>query len=100
MSFTNILIETVGWISTALFLVSIVVPNRDRLHQLGVLASVTTGVYAFAHGATAIWIKWIIALFFHLYMLYRVQIHGSMVFRFGKKMLVKLTDRKLTPEAH
>lgn len=90
MNLTNLLIETVGWISTGLFLVSIVVPNRDRLHQLGVLASITTGVYAFAHGATAIWIKWIIALFFHLYMLYRLQIHRTSVFRLGKRLLLKL----------
>jgi hypothetical protein len=35
---------------------------------LGVFTAVTTGVYAYAHDATAIWVKWIIALFFHAYM--------------------------------
>ncbi len=98
MSSTNLLIEAVGWISTALFLVSIVVPNRDRLHQLGILASITTGIYAFAHGATAIWIKWIIALFFHLYMLYRVQIHKSQVFQFCQKTVQKLLGGKLASD--
>lgn len=66
---SEILIEIVGWASTASFLYSILVPNRIRLHQLGIFASVTTGVYAYAHGATAIWVKWLIALFFHAYMI-------------------------------
>ncbi len=64
-----ILIELIGWASTAAFLVSIVMPNRVHLHALGVFSAVTTGIYAFAHGATAIWVKWLIAFFFHLYML-------------------------------
>jgi hypothetical protein len=63
-----IAIEIVGWASTALFLVSILMPNRVQLHSLGILTSVTTGIYAYAHGATAIWVKWLIALFFHAYM--------------------------------
>lgn len=63
-------IEIIGWISTLLFLFSIIVPNRVHLHALGVFASVTTGIYAFAHDATAIWVKWIIAFFFHSYMWY------------------------------
>ncbi|MFZ4404028.1 MAG: hypothetical protein ACOYOK_08000 [Pseudobdellovibrionaceae bacterium] len=68
MSIQTVFIESIGWISTAAFLLSIVVSNRISLHQLGVFASITTGIYAFSHGATAIWVKWIIALFFHLYM--------------------------------
>jgi hypothetical protein len=64
----NILIETIGWISTILFLISILIPKRVHLHMLGIFASITTGVYAFYYGATAIWVKWIIALVFHLYM--------------------------------
>lgn len=59
--------EIIGWISTLLFLVSILVPNRVHLHSLGVLTSLTTGVYAYYHGATAIWVKWLIALFLHAY---------------------------------
>lgn len=68
MTTSDYLIESTGWISTALFLISIVVKERVLLHALGVVASVTTGVYAYAHGATAIWVKWLIALFFHSYM--------------------------------
>lgn len=68
----TVFMEAVGWISTALFLVSIVAPNRVHLHSLGVATSVTTGVYAYHHGATAIWVKWLIALFFHSYMWYRL----------------------------
>ena len=64
----HILIETIGWISTGLFLVSILIPQRVHLHTLGVGASITTGIYAYAHGATAIWVKWLIAFFFHSYM--------------------------------
>lgn len=64
-----ILIECIGWASTGSFLYSIVVKNRRRLHQIGIFASVTTGVYGYAHGATAIWVKWSIAFFFHLYMI-------------------------------
>ena len=68
----NIFIEIVGWISTGVFLISILVPQRAHLHGLGVLAAVTTGSYAYAHGATAIWVKWIIAFFFHSYMWYKI----------------------------
>jgi hypothetical protein len=68
---TEIVIEIIGWASTVAFLVSIVVPNRVHLHQLGIFASVTTGVYAYSHGATAIWVKWLIAFFFHSYMTYK-----------------------------
>ncbi|HPI40588.1 MAG TPA: hypothetical protein PLJ21_07270 [Pseudobdellovibrionaceae bacterium] len=68
MDWTNLIIEGIGWISTATFLISIVLPARVRLHQWGIFTSVATGIYAFAHGATAIWVKWIIAFFFHFYM--------------------------------
>ncbi len=69
----TIIIETIGWISTLTFLVSIVMPQRIHLHSLGVFTSVTTGIYAYHHGATAIWVKWAIALFFHAYMLYKMK---------------------------
>lgn len=68
MDIKRILIESIGWISTATFLISIILPHRVQLHQLGVFTSVTTGIYAYSHGATAIWVKWVIAFFFHLYM--------------------------------
>ncbi len=68
MSTTEIVIEIIGWISTLTFLLSIVMPERVKLHEWGMFTSVTTGVYAFYHGATAIWVKWIIAFFFNLYM--------------------------------
>jgi hypothetical protein len=68
MSWQEILVEIVGWISTASFLISIVHPQRLKLHELGIFTSITTGIYAYAHGATAIWVKWVIALFFHIYM--------------------------------
>lgn len=67
----DIVIEIIGWASTASFLFSILVPNRLRLHQIGIFASITTGIYAYAHDATAIWVKWLIALFFHAYMIHR-----------------------------
>ena len=66
-------VEIVGWISTALFLISIVIPQRIHLHTLGLLTSVTTFIYAYSHGATAIWVKWVIAFFFHLYMCFRIK---------------------------
>ncbi len=69
----TIIIETIGWISTLTFLVSIVMPQRIHLHSLGVFTSVTTGVYAYHHGATAIWVKWAIAFFFHAYMMYKMK---------------------------
>jgi hypothetical protein len=68
----SIFIETIGWISTGLFLISIVIPQRVQLHMLGVLTAVTTGFYAYEHGATAIWVKWAIAFFFHFYMWYKL----------------------------
>jgi hypothetical protein len=66
-------IEIVGWVSTIAFLISIVHPQRIRLHEFGILSSVTTGFYAYAHGATAIWVKWLIAFFFHIYMWRKIQ---------------------------
>lgn len=68
MKTQEIAMEVVGWISTAAFLISIILPQRIHLHQWGIFTSVTTGIYAYAHGATAIWVKWLIAFFFHLYM--------------------------------
>ena len=68
----TIVMECIGWLSTLLFLVSIVMPQRIHLHSLGVFTSITTGVYAYHHGATAIWVKWVIALFFHLYMWWKL----------------------------
>ena len=65
--------EIIGWISTAAFLISIVIPSRVQLHQLGVFTSITTGIYAFHHGATAIWMKWVIALVFHGYMIWKLR---------------------------
>lgn len=69
----EILIESIGWVSTFTFLFSIVVPKRQRLHEWGLFTSLTTGIYAYAHGATAIWVKWIIAFFFHLYMIWKLK---------------------------
>jgi len=66
------IIEVIGWLSTVLFLVSIVMKDRAHLHLLGILSSVTTGIYAYSHGATAIWVKWVIAFFFHGYMWIRL----------------------------
>jgi hypothetical protein len=68
MHWEDIIIEIIGWVSTATFLLSIVHPKRMRLHELGMFTSITTGIYAYAHGATAIWVKWVCAFFFHLYM--------------------------------
>lgn len=66
------MMEAIGWISTLAFLFSIIVPQRVSLHQLGVFTSITTGIYGYYHGATAIWVKWIIALFFHSYMIFKI----------------------------
>lgn len=63
-----VIIECIGWISTATFLLSIVLPQRVRLYEWGMFTAVTTGIYGYAHGATAIWVKWFIAFFFHMYM--------------------------------
>lgn len=69
----EILIEAIGWLSTGLFLISIIIPARNHLHVLGIFTSITTGIYAYYHGATAIWVKWVIALFFHTYMIYKLK---------------------------
>ena len=64
----NLIIEVIGWISTTTFLISIILPSRVRLHEWGMFTAVATGIYAYHHGATAIWVKWILAFFFHFYM--------------------------------
>lgn len=76
MTLQELIIEAIGWISTATFLVSIVLPQRMRLHEWGMFTVLTTGIYAYSHGATAIWVKWFIAFFFHLYM--RIKIKKQM----------------------
>lgn len=68
----HIAVEIIGWTSTVLFLISILMPQRVHLHMLGIVTALTTGIYAYAHGATAIWVKWAIAFFFHAYMWYKV----------------------------
>ena len=68
MQYSEIIIEIIGWLSTLTFLISIVLPERMKLHEWGMFTSIITGIYAYAHGAVAIWVKWIIAFFFHLYM--------------------------------
>jgi len=68
MTSSEVIIEIIGWISTLTFLISILSPQRRRLHEWGMFTAVTTGVYGYAHGATAIWVKWVIAFFFHAYM--------------------------------
>ncbi|MCC2680129.1 MAG: hypothetical protein K0R29_2705 [Pseudobdellovibrio sp.] len=73
MSTNDILMETIGWVSTGTFLFSIVLPQRVRLHEWGMFTAVTTGVYGYYHGATAIWVKWVIAFFFHMYMRIKIK---------------------------
>lgn len=51
MTTNELIIEAIGWLFTA----------------------ITTGIYGYAHGATAIWVKWLIAFFFHLYMCWKIQ---------------------------
>ena len=68
MNSQEIVMECIGWLSTAMILFSIVLPRRLSLHGWGMVTAVLTGIYAHHHGATAIWVKWVIAFFFHLYM--------------------------------
>lgn len=68
MTTDQIIIEIIGWTSTVTFLFSIVLPKRKNLHSWGMFTAVTTGIYGYSHGATAIWVKWFIAFFFHGFM--------------------------------
>jgi hypothetical protein len=69
--------EAIGWLSTVLFLISIVLPHRIHLHSMGIATSITTGIYAYYHDATAIWVKWAIALFFHGYMWLKLKVEKN-----------------------
>lgn len=73
MQLSEIAVEVIGWFSTFVFLFSIISPKRVRMHEWGLVTSVSTGIYSYAHGATAIWVKWSIAFFFHLYMIYKIR---------------------------
>lgn len=75
----ELLIEGIGWLSMFTFLFSIVTPKRINLHALGIFTSITTGIYGYAHGATAIWVKWLVAFFFHLYMWLKVKNENSLL---------------------
>ncbi len=72
MTTREIVIEIIGWISTLTFLFSIIIPQRVKLHQWGMFTAITTGIYSYEHGATAIWVKWLIAFFFHGFMCYKI----------------------------
>lgn len=69
----HIFMEIIGWISTGTFLYSIISPRRTRLHEWGMFTAVFTGAYGYYHGATAIWVKWVIAFFFHGYMRWKIR---------------------------
>lgn len=69
----NLIIEIIGWSSTIMFLTSIIMPNRAHLHLIGLFTAITTGIYGFYYGATAIWVKWLIAFFFHGYMWFKIK---------------------------
>lgn len=73
----TVIVEAIGWISTLTFLLSIVLPQRVRLHQWGMFTAVTTGFYAYQHDATAIWVKWFIAFFFHWYMSKKIRVQSQ-----------------------
>ncbi len=75
----GLVVEGIGWFSTAVFLASIVMPRRLRLHIWGMVTSVATGFYAYEHGATAIWVKWLIAFFFHGYMWWKLKSNAEIV---------------------
>jgi hypothetical protein len=77
MLYQEIIIECIGWLSTLTFLISIVLPQRLRLHEWGLFTAITTGFYAYHHGATAIWVKWLIAFFFHFYMRIKLKNESS-----------------------
>ena len=66
------IIEAIGWSSTVSYLVSNLMPKRLHLHLLGIYTAAATGFYAYEHGATAIWVKWVIAFFVHAYMTRKV----------------------------
>lgn len=68
----SLIVEIIGWLSTVSFLISILVPNRKHLHYMGVFSSITTGFYAYHYGATAIWVKWVLAFFFHSWMILKL----------------------------
>jgi hypothetical protein len=69
----SVVIECIGWASTISFLYSILIPNRLNLHKLGIFTSITTTIYAYSHDATAIWVKWVIAFGFHIYMIWKIK---------------------------
>lgn len=85
MTALEIIIEIIGWTSTVTFLVSILSPKRLLLHELGMFTSITTGIYAYAHGATAIWVKWFIAFFFHAYMSWHLRMQKRLSSETGSK---------------
>jgi hypothetical protein len=43
----TVIIEAVGWTSTAMFLLSILLPQRKHLHSLGVMNSINFSIQPF-----------------------------------------------------
>ena len=55
---STLVIETIGWISTILNLISILTPSRRNLHLIGFFAAMATFVYAVGINAWPLSVKW------------------------------------------
>ena len=77
MDYKAIAMESIGWLSTGLFLFSILVPNRKHLHLLGLFAAVTTGIYAYYHGATAILGEMVYCVFLSWIYIFKKRTRGT-----------------------
>lgn len=62
----NVLMEVIGWCSTALFISSFLVRRRSLLHALGLAACILKMVYSYHYSVWPLFVNWVLLLFIEL----------------------------------
>ena len=67
MDWSYILMETIGWLATAIFVASFLVKDRSLLHGLGFIACIFKMIYSFHYHVYPLFANLVILFFIELY---------------------------------
>jgi hypothetical protein len=67
MDIYYILIESVGWLATAIFVASFLVKDRSLLHLLGFIACIFKMFYSYHYHVYPLFANWVILFFIEIY---------------------------------
>ena len=67
---SNLMIEIIGWTSTVLFVVSLLVKERSLLHLLGFIACFFKIYYCYEKAVWPLFTNWVILLFVQAWQFY------------------------------